>query len=288
MTDETLPSEAPAEQRAPSRPAPLFVPVACATLLILGAVGAGGYFLYAQLQRIEQAPPVAPPELTRAIDDLHSQLQNQRRDYRQRLRVLAAELAELRLHPASPAPEIAALKEEVSALHAAMQTLRTPPEPAEQTTASRVEEPSSLPPETAAADQATNIHALRAYVALRARLRSGAPYAAELAELAPYLPERLADAVVTLQEYAADGLPPEEEPAAALAAAEEPAEEAPLPGWAQTLNARLPGIFSIRRHAPQPSPAAPPPAVIDAATDTTARSDAFAALDAIETALMGQ
>lgn len=236
--------------------------VTCATIVILAALGAGGYLLQQELARMASAKPEAPPEVTKALSDLREQLDQQRSDSASQLQTLQNELEALKEQQAAQTPPdmhaaIAPMQEKLDAIAAQLQeptneTAVAAPAPATETTQ----------PLPAAADAQL---ALRDYLALRRTIESGAPYARQLATLIPQLPADAMDAVTTLQRHAEQGLGETDEEA-----------EAPndtLKPWMQQVNDKLRGLVSIK---PSATPRATP----------QVRAEVMAALDQIEARLM--
>lgn len=235
--------------------------VACATVIILAALGTGGYLLKQELSRMANAKPVAPKEVTDALSELRSQLDQQRADSAAQLQTLQNEMAAMKEQQAAqPVPDmdaaIAPVQEKLDAIAAQLQEApKAEPETAQP----------AISPE-ADAVPATPAQGLRDYLALRRTVESGAPYARELAVLIPQLPAEDMDAIGTLQRYAEQGLGEDDE--------ETDAPKSSLKPWMARVNDKLRGLVSIK---PSATPRATP----------QARTEALAALDRIEASLMG-
>lgn len=238
------------------------VVVICATAVILVALAAGGYFLKAELDRMANAKPVAPPEVTQALGELRTQLEQQRADSATQLTALQNELTSVKEQQAAQVPPdvdaaIAPVQEKLDAIVAQLQEAPvtvTPPVATEL----------AAPP--AVASDATT--ALRDYLALRRKVESGQPYAAELAALIPQLPESEMAAITSLQGYAEQG----------LGLDDEETDEAPtgdLKPWMQTVNEKLAGLVSIKPSAVKPA-------------TPQAQAEVMAALDRIEASLLSE
>ena len=246
----------------PSAPAPTpssntaALAVACATIVILAALAAGGFLLKNELQRLETAKPVAPPEVTKALKDLRTQMDRQRRDNGLQMDRLQQEITALKEQAAAtpPAPDmhetLAPMQQQLDAIAAQLQEAPPPAAP--------------TPPAAPQADAPAPSMVLRDYLTLRRRVESGEPYAAELTALIPQLPETQQAAIATLQAHAEHGV-----------ALEEGTEEKPLQPWMETLNARMQGLLHIE-------------AKKDVAVSPQQREDVLDALDAIEASLLEQ
>ena len=234
--------------------------IICATMLILAALAGGGYLLKQELDRMAQAKPVAPPEVTEALQDLRAQLDQQRADNATQLQTLQNELASMKEQQAAQTPPdmdaaIAPVQEKLDAIAAQLQE-------APKTELQAAQLPTA---DTAADAEVTAQTALRDYLALRRAVEAGGPYARELAVLIPQLPASEIAAVSTLQHYAEQGLGADDEEI-------DPPTQSLRP-WMETVNAKLRGVVSIK---PSATPRAAP----------QARAEALAALDRIEASLM--
>lgn len=235
--------------------------IACATLVILVALGAGGYLLKQELDRMANAKPVAPPEVTKALSDLRTQLDQQRADSATQLNALQNELATLKAHQeAQEVPDvdaaIAPVQEKLDALMQQMQEAPKPEPVAEVAPAAETPEPVMAP----------DANPLRDYLNLRRAVESGQPYPAELAALIPQLPESELAAITTLQAHAEHGIGAEDE--------EEDTPQSELKPWMHSVNEKLRGLVSIKPSS-------------ERRTTPQARAEVFAALDRIEASLMG-
>ena len=258
-------NEQPALPPPSAAPAPrdrANIAIACATLVILGALGAGGYLLQQELARMANAEPVAPPEVTQALKDLRSQLEQQRADSATQLTALQNELASVKEQQAAIVPPdvdaaIAPVQEKLDAIVAQLQEAPVAVvEPAAPQPLAEVEVPV---PDTS--------NALRDYLILRRQVESGLPYAAQLAAMIPHVPESELAAITTLQAQAEQGIGAEDE--------EIDAPENALKPWMQSVNERFKGLVSIK---PSRAAQATPPL----------RADVLAALDRIEASIMGE
>ncbi len=257
MTEQpALPSPSPKPAAESSS-----VVVVCATAIILVALGAGGYLLKVELDRMANAKPEAPAEVTQALKELRTQLDQQRADSATQLTSLQNELASVKEQQAAQeTPDvnaaIAPVQEKLDAIVAKLQ--EAPVVIAEPVT----EEPAAAAPAT----DTTN--ALRDYLSLRRQVESGQPYAAQLAALIPQLPESEIEAIDSLQAYAEEGLGTDDEESD-----ETPTGE--LKPWMHSVNERMKGLVSIK------------PAAVKQATPK-ARAQVRAALDRIEASLMSE
>jgi hypothetical protein len=254
------------EQPALPPPTPSVVPdrsalaIACATVIILGALGAGGYVLQQELARMANAKPVAPPEVTQALKDLRTQLEQQRADSATQLNALQNELASVKEQQAAIEPPdvdaaIAPVQEKLDAIVAQLQ----------EAPVAVVE--AAAPETVVETPAAETTNALRDYLALRRTVERGQPYAAELAALIPHVPESELAAITTLQLHAEQGIGADDEEIDA------PANE--LKPWMRTVNEKLEGMVSIKpSRATQATP--------------QARAEVIAALDRIEASLMSE
>lgn len=203
------------------------------------------------------AKPEAPAEVTQALGELRTQLEQQRADSATQLNALQNELATVKEQQAAQeTPDvnaaIAPVQEKLDAIVAQLQ--ETPVVVAAEPEAAA--EPAVAVP---AAD------GLRDYLNLRRKVESGQPYAAELAKLIPNVPDSEIAAITALQNQAESGLGADDE--------EIDAPKSELKPWMQTVNEKLKGMVSIK-----PS----------AVTHTTpqVRTEVMAALDRIEASLM--
>lgn len=240
--------------------------VACATIIILAALAGSGYLLKQELDRMANAKPAAPPEVTQALKDLKTQLDQQRADSATQLQTLQTELTAMKEQQAAQTPPdmdaaIAPVQEKLDAIAAQLQEApKAEPEVVQSQPAdTTLEIPVAQPADTAQL-------ALRDYLALRRTAEAGGPYARELAALIPQLPASEIDAVGTLQHYAEQGIGEDDE--------EVDAPSQSLRPWMETVNAKLRGLVSIK---PSATPRATP----------QARAEVIAALDRIEASLMG-
>ena len=260
MSDQ--PALPPATPSAPADRSGLAV--FCATAVILVALGTGGYLLKQELDRLANAKPEAPPEVTKALTDLRTQLDQQQADSATQLHALQNELATLKEQQvAQETPDVdAAIAPVEEKLDALIQQIQEAP-------ASQAEPAADAPVDavTVAQEAVPAGEPLRDYLSLRRRVESGQPYAAELAALIPHVPESELASISILQEHAEAGIGRDDAEEDAPATAE-------LKPWMQTLNTRLKGLVSIK------------PSAGDAMTPQ-ARTEVFAALDRIEASLMG-
>lgn len=237
------------------------VAILCATVVILAALGAGGFLLKQELDRMANATPEAPPEVTQALKELRTQLAQQRADSATQLTALQNELASVKEQQATHQPPdvdaaIAPVQEKLDALMQQMQEAPAAPAPVV---------PAAQTADTATAAPAL---ALRDYLALRRMVESGQPYAAELATLIPSVPSSEMDAITRLQAHAEEGLGTDDEETDDVASGE-------LKPWMQSVNTRLKGLVSIK------------PSATKHATPQ-ARAETLAALDRIEASLMSE
>lgn len=261
MTDQ--PALPPAPQPERDRTG-LFV--TCATLIILAALGTGGFVLKQELSRMANAKPVAPKEVTDALADLRSQLDQQRSDSATQLQNLQNEIAAMKEQQAAqPVPDVGAaiapVQEKLDAIAAQLQ--EAPKQDAAVAPAPDEASPDA-PPSASPAPQNLQL-TLRDYLALRRTVESGAPYARELAVLIPQLPAEDMEAISMLQRHAEQGLGEDDE--------ETDAPKSALKPWMERVNDKLRGLVSIK---PSDRPRATP----------QARAQAMAALDRIEANLM--
>lgn len=238
------------------------VAILCATVVILVALGAGGYLLKQELDRLANAEPVAPPEVTQALIDLRKQLDEQRADSATQLHALQGELTTLKEQQEANTPPdvdaaIAPVQEKLDALVAKLEEAPVAVIPVVQET----------PAVTAPAEAVAPKNALRDYLSLRRKVESGQPYAAALAALIPNVPDSELDAITTLQAHAENGIGAEDE--------ETEAPTTELKPWMVTLNDRMKGLLSIK-----------PSAAVEVTPQ--ARASVFAALDRIEASLMSE
>ena len=236
--------------------------VTCATIVILAALAGGGYLLKQELDRMANAKPAAPPEVTAALQDLRTQLDQQRTDNATQLQAVQNELASMKEQQAAQAPPdmnaaIAPVQEKLDAIAAQLQEAPKDEPEAMQSHAADANAAEELATTTQAA--------LRDYLALRRTVEAGGPYARELAVLIPQLPASEIEAIDTLQHYAEQGLGADDE--------EVDSPNQSLRPWMETVNAKLRGLVSIK---PSATPRAAP----------QARAQAMAALDRIEATLM--
>jgi hypothetical protein len=221
-------------------------------LLIIG--GAGGYKLSRDIEALRTAKPIAPPEVTDALDHLRTALDRQRTETSRQLQQLQTELASVKTaQENTPQPDIAAslapLQQQLSALAAQVQALSTRPAPtteAEPTTPPVTAEQPDPSPAPVAAEPIATTNA-DPFSALRLAVTSGKPYAAELAAVTPQLPTHLAGAAATLARTAEAGVPSAQQLRAQQL---ENAPTATLPGWAEKVNARLAALVRITPSKP--------------------------------------
>lgn len=246
MTD-MLPPPA-ASTPTPSRTTTLIVWVVCGFIMLLTAMAAGGYVLRQELRALASARPEAPPEVTQALADLNDKLERQRRDDAAQLASLQKELAALKEQQAATTmpdmqASIAPLQEKLDAIASQLAQPPVPPAPpapvmVEEATPATVETPPVAEP---IATAPTPLQALASAV------KRGEPYADELEALAPQLGDHLAQPLAVLKAHAATGVPSARQ-LRARQLEETPA--APLPGWAESLNTRLPSLVRIKPSAP--------------------------------------
>ncbi len=232
--------------------------VIVATLVILVALGAGGYFLRQELDRMANAKPQAPPELTQALTQLRTQLDQQRANSATQLNTLQNEIATMKEQQAAQeTPDVdAAIAPVQEKLDELIQHIQEAPPPVAQ-----------LAPEATPEIAAPNSSdPLRDYLGLRRKVESGQPYAAELAAMIPQLPDSELAAITTLQAQAEQGLGTEDE--------EVDASKSDLKPWMHAVNEKLKGLVSIKPSA-------------GVQTTPQARAEVMAALDRIEASLMG-
>lgn len=238
--------------------------VTCATIVILAALGAGGYLLKQELDRMANAKPEAPAEVTEALSDLRKQLDQQRADNASQLQTLQNEMAAMKEQQAAQVPPdvdaaIAPVQEKLDAIAAQLQEAPQPEVHTADTAAAAAPDDMQLPP-------ANTLHlTLRDYLTLRRAVEAGTPYARELAVLIPQLPAEDMDAVTILQRHAEQGLGEDDE--------EMDASGNSLKPWMEKVNDKLRGLVSIK---PSATPRAEP----------QVRAEAMAALDRIEASLM--
>lgn len=235
------------------------VAIICATAVILVALGAGGYLLKLELDRMANAKPEAPAEVTQALKDLRTQLDQQRADSATQLTALQNELATVKeQQEAQETPDVdAAIAPVQEKLDALMQQIQEAPTAAPEPVV-----------EPAAAPIIDTSNPLRDYLSLRRKVESGQPYAAELAAMIPSIPASELEAITRLQAHAEEG----------LGADDEETDEAPageLHPWMQSVNKRMKGLVSIK------------PSAAKQATPQV-RAETMAALDRVEASLLSE
>lgn len=216
-----------------------------ATVLILLAVGSAGYVLRQEMLRLQEQKPKAPPEVTRALSDLRSSLVEQRAENATQIDALKQQVEALQQSQGAPGADLDAVKEKLDALAAQL---------AEQKAAA---EATALPADPMAKEKETapaSSTALEDYLALYQAVRSGKPYAKELALLVPQLNDLDPDALSDLQEHAQSGVATEEAlmeewQRIATGSHDDAQDESDssLPGWMQAINRRFGGLVKIRR-----------------------------------------
>lgn len=262
------PEELPAAPPTPARPEnQTGVLVTCATIIILAALAAGGYLLWQELQRMANAKPAAPPEVTEALTELRTQLDRQRADSATQLRTLQQEIASLKEQQAAQ-PEPADIQETLAPVQQKLDAIAAQ---LQEQPAVAVAVPVAIEAGPEQAPVATPVtmppgqNALHDYLALRRKVESGEPYAAELAALIPQLPDTQQNAIATLQAYAEHGL------GESLSDEDSSSELKP---WMHTVNEKLKGLVLIKSADEKP------------AASLEARAEVEDALDGIESSLM--
>jgi uncharacterized membrane-anchored protein YhcB (DUF1043 family) len=240
MSDE-LPPPSP----VPAPRANASAVIALATFVIVLAVGAAAYLLHQEMQAMQASKPQAPPQITAALKDLRSTLEQQRNDNAAQLQSLKAEMEALKQEQqtAGSSPDLAPMQEKLDAIAAKLEQQEA------------AEKPDPAPSATTAPETSSPVHALDDYLALYQVVRASKPYKAELTRLLPSLADVNDEAVTTLQEYADSGISSEEALSEewhhiteqTMSESSDENTDSTLPHWMQAVNSSMGGLVKIRR-----------------------------------------
>lgn len=215
-----------------------------ATFVIIGTMVVGMFMMREELEALQRQEPKPAQETVAALASLKAQLGQMQANHARQIESLQAKLDSYGEKEAGPD-----LSEELHALQAQLDSISMKMEQAAPIAAApsptvEIEEEVA---EVAVPDSRFAVD----FMKLQRAVVEGDPYAAELAAIAPQLPETLDDARVALEDHDTTGIKTEaalQRDYARLMAEKKPATStSDLPGWARTLNARFGGMIKVEK-----------------------------------------